>query len=61
MTKEEKLKERIEGYEEEKKELNTKLRRAKSDLRWLKIKKLTQRKDKMNNVNRRGMKVARWE
>jgi len=61
MDKEMILKDRIEGYEEEKKELNTKIRKAKAELRWLKIKRFTQRKDKMNNVNRRGKKLLRWE
>lgn len=59
MTKEERLKERIEGYEKEKKELNIKIRKVKIELRWLRIKRLTQRKDKMNNVKRRGR--LRWE
>ena len=59
MDKEEKLKESIKTYEEEKKGLNVKIRKIKSDLKWLKIKKLTQRKDKMNNVKRRGR--LRWE
>lgn len=49
MTKEEKLKERIKEFEEEKKVINVKIRIAKSDLRWLKIKRLTQRKNKMGN------------
>ena len=61
MDKEIKLKECIEGYEKEKKELNTKIRKAKSELRWLKIKRLTQRKSKMNNIQRRGKKLLRWE
>ena len=65
MTKEEKLRKRIEEYEEEKKELNAKIRKAKSDLRWLKIKKKIQEKNKMgndiHNVFRRGKKIMRWE
>ena len=65
MTKEEKLKKRIEEYEEEKKELNTKIRKAKTELRWVKIKKKAQEKNKMgnniHNVFRRGKKLMRWE
>ena len=61
MTKEEKLEERIKKYEEDKKELNTKIRKAKSDLRWLKIKRLTQRNNKMKSPLRRGKKLLRWE
>ena len=59
MIKEEKLKEQINKYEEEKKLIDMKIRKTKSDLRWLKIKRLIQRKDKMNNVKRRGR--LRWE
>jgi len=65
MTKEEKLKKRIEEYEEEKKELNTKIRKAKTELRWLKIKDKVQNKKKMgNNVHnniKRYKKLLRWE
>ena len=65
MTKEEKLKERIEGYEEEKKELNVKIRKVKAELRWLKIKNKVQNKKKMgNNVhnnNKKYKKLLRWE
>jgi len=61
MTKEEKLKERIEGYEEEKKRIDAKIRKIKSELKWMKIKKLTQKKDRMNNDNqRRGWGKLRW-
>ena len=65
MTKEEKLKKRIEEYEEERKELNAKIRKAKTELRWLKIKKKIQEKNKIrndiHNVFRRGKKIMRWE
>ena len=59
MTKEEKLKEKIKGYEEDKKGINIKIRKIKSELRWLKIKRLTQRKDKMGSIHRKGR--LRWE
>ena len=65
MDKEMILKDRIEGYEEEKKELNTKIRKAKAELRWLKIKDKVQNKKKMgNNVhnnNKKYKKLLRWE
>lgn len=54
MIKEEKLKESIETYEEEKKSINAKIRKIKNELRWLKIKRLTQRKSKINNIHRIG-------
>ena len=65
MKREIELEERIKGYEEEKNELNAKIRKAKSDLRWLKIKKKIQEKNKIrndiHNVFRRGKKIMRWE
>jgi hypothetical protein len=52
MTREEKLKEQIKMYEEEKKSINAKIRKVKSELRWLKIKRTVSKKDKMNNHRR---------
>lgn len=52
MTKEEKLKEQIKIYEEEKKKIDIRIRELKSELKWLKVKRLTQRKNKMNNHKR---------
>lgn len=61
MSKEEILKEQIEGYQEEKKRLDMKIRKAKGGLRWLKLKRLTQKKGKMGNGYHRGKKLLRWE
>lgn len=60
MIKEEKLKEQINKYEEEKKLIDMKIRKTKSDLRWLKIKRLTQRKDRMGYNHNKGVGRLKW-
>ena len=65
MNREEQLKGQIEIYEEEKKELNAKIRKVKIEMRWLKIKRKAQSKKKIgNNIHnnvKKYKKLLRWE